>query len=347
MSSRTIETLPPAYFAMVMATGILAVSASLLGGMVLFAKVLTWVNVAAFCILLLLTLARAMFFPSRVFADLVDHNRSVGFFTLVAGTCVLGTQLIVVFQGYRTAAALWFMGIALWLCLTYAIFTSLTVKEKKPLLPDGINGGWLVAVVSTQAVSNLGGLLWPMFKGHEELVLFFSLGMWLAGAMLYIWMISIIFYRYTFFRLSPADLLPPYWINMGAMAISTLAGTTLIANAPHWHYLEQLLPFLNGFTIFFWATATWWIPMLVILGIWRHVYKRFAIRYDPLYWGLVFPLAMYSMCTFRLSRITAVPELMAIAHLFLYAAIVAWLLTFGGVLHSLWAGVFRHRGASA
>lgn len=29
--------------------------------------------------------------------------------------------------------------------------------------------------------------------------------------------------------------------------------------------------------MFFWATATWWIPMLVILGFWRHVYKRFLL----------------------------------------------------------------------
>src|SRR5690606_2696657 len=41
--------------------------------------------------------------------------------------------------------------------------------------------------------------------------------------MLYIWMMALIFYRYIFFNFSPADLAPPYWINMGAMAISTLA----------------------------------------------------------------------------------------------------------------------------
>ena len=46
--------------------------------------------------------------------------------------------------------------------------------------------------------------------------------MWLWGGMLYIWMISLIFYRYTFFPFQPGDLTPPYWINMGAMAISTL-----------------------------------------------------------------------------------------------------------------------------
>ncbi len=95
--------------------------------------------------------------------------------------------------------------------------------------------------------------------------------MWLGGGMLYIWIISLIFYRYTFLPLDPRQLAPPYWINMGAMAISTLAGTLLVSNAPQSPLLKTLSPFLLGLTLLFWATATWWIPLLVALGIWRHL----------------------------------------------------------------------------
>ena len=58
---------------------------------------------------------------------------------------------------------------------------------------------------------------------------------------------------------------------MGAVAISTLSGATLILDAQRSPLLQSMLPFLRGFTLFFWATGTWWIPMLVILGLWRHV----------------------------------------------------------------------------
>lgn len=153
--------------------------------------------------------------------------------------------------------------------------------------------------------------------------------------MLYIWMISLIFYRYTFFEFSPQDLTPPYWINMGAMAISTLAGSLLIENSVGAPYLQSLLPFLKGFTVFYWATGTWWIPMLLVLAVWRHVYKRFPLRYDPLYWGAVFPLGMYTVCTYKMARAMELEFLLVVPRYFIYVAIVAWLATFAGLLHTL------------
>ena len=153
--------------------------------------------------------------------------------------------------------------------------------------------------------------------------------------MLYIWIISLIFYRYTFFRLSPSDLSPPYWINMGAVAISTLAGTMLVANASHSPMLADLLPFIKGFTLLFWATATWWIPMLVILGLWRHVYQKFPLRYDPQYWGVVFPLGMYTVATFRLVQHLNLPFLSPVPNVFVFVAVGAWGLVFIGLAWKL------------
>jgi tellurite resistance protein TehA-like permease len=324
----------PATFALVMATGIVSLASELMGFHSV-ARALFALNLAFYPVLWALTLARIARHRDRVVADLLHHGRSVGFFTTVAATCVLGSQCLVIGGAVDAARALWVFGIALWAVCTYGVITVLTVKTEKPSLAEGINGAWLLVVVAAQSVAALGAQLAPRLAGHRPEALLFCLAMWLGGAMLYLWIISLIFYRYTFFILSPSDLAPPYWINMGAAAITTLAGTALIAAAPHSPTLLQVLPFLRGFTLLWWATATWWIPMLLILGAWRHLVRRFPLRYDPLYWGAVFPLGMYTACTAKLAHSVDAPFLLAIPRLFIYVALAAWGLTAFGLARRL------------
>lgn len=344
---RAAASLHPAYFALVMATGIVSLAAWI-QGFAPIARGLFWLNLVFFAVLWALTCVRLLRHRARVIADAKDHNRSVGFFTAVPGACVLGSQALLIEGATTFAWTLWIAGAALWVLLTYTIFTILTVKATKPALAEGLNGGWLVSIVATQSVSVLAAQL---AAGHgetsgREALLFVALAMWLGGAMLYLWIISLIFYRYTFFPFKPSDLAPPYWINMGAMAISTLAGATLLLSGKESPLIRELTPFIKGATLLFWATATWWIPMLIILGIWRHIVKKFPLRYDPLYWGAVFPLGMYSVATARMAGSAGVgaidlPFLSMVPPAFFYIAVGAWTLALIGLLHRLSTGASK------
>jgi tellurite resistance protein TehA-like permease len=165
--------------------------------------------------------------------------------------------------------------------------------------------------------------------------------MFMIGSMLYLAIIPLIFYRLTFVRLASRDFSPPYWINMGAVAITTLAGSTLMMRVGHWPVLDQIAAFLPGFTLFFWAAATWWIPLLIALMVWRYVAGRERPRYEPALWGMVFPLGMYTTATFQLARATGFSFVAVIPHVFIFVALTAWLAVFVGLLVRLSKSLFR------
>src|SRR5262249_55250619 len=259
-------------FALVMATGIVSLAAHV-RGLKAVAAGLFAVNIAAYAILWLITLLRLGRYPKDMVFDLTHHTRGVAFLTTVAGTCVLGTQFAVLTPFREVAAALWLVGVFLWVVLIYIFFASVTLREPKPSLAEGINGSWLLVTVAPESVAVLGTLVAGVF-GPEEPLLFVALAAYLLGAMFYVLFIALILYRWMFFSMRAVQLTPPYWIDMGALAITTLAGAHLLLAADRWTLLQQLRPFILGFTLLFWAMATWWIPLLIVVGAWRHLIER-------------------------------------------------------------------------
>ena len=145
----SVETMSPGYFSMVMATGILSLAAHLMG-LPHLAIGLFWLNWCLFVVIGALALMHLYWHPKRVRDDLFNHLNAPGFFTFVAACSILASQSLLIGGNLPLAALLGSIGLLAWVLFTYTIFTVLTVKQDKPELARGINGGWLLAVVATQ-----------------------------------------------------------------------------------------------------------------------------------------------------------------------------------------------------
>ncbi len=331
-----VKTLSPGSFALVMATGIVAIACHL-QRIPVVPEVLGALNWAAFVTLIVLTLTRAALFPGAILRDLSDHLRGPGFFTTVAATSVIGAQTIAVEQGGAVGEWLWYAAIALWLLIMYSFLVAMAVALQQPALQRAINGGWLVAVVATQSIAVMGAAAGAR-AAPPELLQLTCVAFFLLGVLLYIVIITLIFYRTLFRPMSPEEFGPLYWIDTGGAAISTLAGSTLLLRAETWPVLVRYVPFLEGATLFVWAAATFWLPFLLAMTVWRYGVRRDRFRYAPGLWGMVFPLGMYSSATFELAQAEHLAFLGPLARVFAFIGLGAWLLTAGAFVGELIVG---------
>lgn len=319
-------------FGLVMATGIVAVAAQLL-----HYPMLSWplfaIVLMAYAVLWVLLLARIVRFPRIVIADFASHERGPGFLTIVAANGVLGS----LFDALDTLTALipclfWF-SLGLWSVLLYGFLSTVTVGIVKPDLEHGLNGSWLLLVVSTESLSILGTLL-ALRTGASAPLVFASLAFYLLGSLLYVLLSALILFRWVFRPMYPAELGASWWINMGAVAIATLAGAQLMALPRVGANMAPLLDFVAPFTVLLWATSTFWIPLLMILFIWK-LTQRGAPGYDSSLWSAVFPLGMYVAATHNYATFAHLPFLEPIAEVLFWIALLAWVLTFFGMWYHL------------
>jgi tellurite resistance protein TehA-like permease len=321
---RGIRELYPGYPAMVMATGIIS-NALFFMGVFRLSRAFFVANLAAYPILLTIILIRLFRHTVALWTDLLDPRLVFSFFTIVAATDVLGIQCDL--RGYSDmAVALWLVALLVWIILLYFSFAVLSFLNTARDA-NVVHGGWLIAIVGTQSLVLLGVRVADHLIEYSTGLIVLAHMLWGIGLALYAMFITLFSYRIFFFKLTPDDLSPLLWVVMGAAAISANAGTSLLLNNAHVPYLTSMKPFIDGVTLIVWAWGTWWIPLLVFFGVWKHVVCRIPLSYSPALWSLVFPLGMYSVATFRLSLATQFPFLGYLGREFVWVAVPAWLAT--------------------
>ena len=327
----SVRTLDPGCFAFVMATGIVSV-ALLRAGQRPASVVLLVIALTALAVLLAASAWRAAAFPAALRADLLIPARTFAFFTLVAALGVVGVRLALSGQPAATAV-LAALAAAAWLALSYLMPIGLAARRARP---DDINGTWFLWAVGTESLALLAiSLSGPdglaRSPAWSDALTFTAVALWSCGAILYLVILVLVLGRVLIWRLRPGDATPPYWIAMGAAAITVLAGARLL-QSPATPVLILVRPLLAGLALALWAFASWLIPLLAALMIWRHITCRTPLRYHGDLWAAIFPAGMYAAASMRLGLATGVPAITWIGRGATWVAAAAWLVTFTALL---------------
>ncbi|MDA8261721.1 MAG: tellurite resistance/C4-dicarboxylate transporter family protein, partial [Actinomycetota bacterium] len=225
--ARNLENLDTAYFAWVMATGIVSVGTQLMG-IKAASRVTLWVLVFAIGFLTIAYIARLALFPGAMKASLRDPNSAIGYLTIVAGLDVAAVRLAM--DGHvMTTWVFAAVAAIVWLVFIYAVPGSIVATHHRPR-PGDINGAWLIIVVATQSLSIVASALSAHGASAGEVPALEALAvcLWGLGVMLYLVLIVIIFMRLILIELTANQMAPAYWIAMGATAISVRAAAGIL-----------------------------------------------------------------------------------------------------------------------
>ncbi|WP_320782044.1 tellurite resistance/C4-dicarboxylate transporter family protein [Streptomyces sp. CRN 30] len=299
---------PPAAGAAVIATGIVSVGLHLTGhdvlsGIALVLGCVAWLGLALDFVALL----------ARERPKWVAQAATPGALTAIAATTVLGTRISLL--GWQAVAAvLLALATVLWPGLIV-----LVVRHWGPSMPGAV----FLGCVATQGLAVLGATLAAATSTA-----------WLAHASLVPFWLGLVLYAAALFRFDwrqvtrgPGD----HWVAGGALAISALAGSKLLAAEGAGRYLwnRDDHDVLHTATVALLVLDIAWYVVLLIAEVLRP-----RPRYDVRRWSTVFPLGMTAAATLSVAAAVEEPWLKGPGQVMLWIAVAAWLAVAAGAVLS-------------
>ncbi|WP_405527345.1 tellurite resistance/C4-dicarboxylate transporter family protein [Streptomyces canus] len=304
---------PPAAGAAVMATAIVSVGLDLTGHetlsrIALVIGCVAWLGLAADVAVRLLR-GRA-----RWFAD----AGTPGALTAVAATTVLGTRFSALGR-HTLAEALLALSALLW-----PVLIGLVVKHGKRRMPGGV----FLGCVATQGLAVLAATL----AAAESAA-------WLAHTALVLFWLGLVLYGLALFRFDLRQVLEgpgDQWIAGGALAMSALAGSQLIAaDSARLHlWNDDDRGVLRAVTVALLVLDLAWYAVLLVAE-----FVRPRPRYDVRRWATVFPMGVTAVAMLSVSATMDVPWLETPGEVLLWISVAAWAAVAVGAVDSARAAV--------
>ncbi|MFB8077036.1 tellurite resistance/C4-dicarboxylate transporter family protein [Streptomyces sp. NPDC056013] len=294
---------PPVAGAAVMATGILSVGLSLAGFEVV-SVVALW-PAAALWLLLALGCSALLLRDRRRWKTTAVTPPAL---TAVAATTVLGVRFELL--GLTpVAVSLLVIAALVWPVMLVAVLRHLTRRAP---------GAVFLISVATQGLAVLCAVLVP------------ETGDWLARVALGLFLLGLLLYVDALARFDVRQVVTgagDHWIAGGALALSALTGSKLIASGV---WSGDAATALRTATLVLTALDLAWYAVLLCGEC-----ARPRLGYDVRRWATVFPLGMTAVAALSVAAATGVAWLETLGRVLLWIAVAVWLPTAYGFARSL------------
>jgi C4-dicarboxylate transporter/malic acid transport protein len=316
-AAEIVRNFTPNWFTVTMGTGALALTINqfplAIPALHVAAVALWLVNIALFSLFSLMYAARWLFFfdgARRIF----DHPVMSMFFgaipmglaTILNGFLAFGPPLLGD-AAVSIAHVLWWIDVAMSLACGLAIPYFMFTRQEHSV--ENLTAVWLLPIVAAEVAAVSAALLAPHLDAAQAYaVLLLGYALWAYSVPLAMSILTLLVLRLALHKLPGRDMGASAWLALGPIGTGALGLILLGGDAPAIFAANGLSGV--GDTAFglgvvgavaLWGYGVWWLGLAVLKTA---RYFRNGLPFNLGWWGFTFPLAVYTLATLALARVT-------------------------------------------
>jgi C4-dicarboxylate transporter/malic acid transport protein len=329
----------PGWFAAVMGTGVLALTAHSLSGrwplMAPLAVGLHWFNVLLFCVLSVPWLTRWLRFHEAAMMTLKHPVQASFYPTFAIAMLVLAAQWLAIAGMQAVALLFWWIGTALVFVFSFAVLYYMFRGEHVDL--EHVTPAKFIPAVGLVVIPVAGGPLLELQTGAaRELALMANVVGLGAGTLMYLGLLGLTLQRKLLAKPAVGILTPTAWIHLAPLGVIPVSLLNVLDQLP---FAVAREPFLF-ISLLLWGFGVWWLVMAALLTWAAH--RSGKMPFALSWWGFTFPLGAFVAASLRLSPLTGIGGVDTVGVACWLLLLAVWSVTLLRTLRGVISGAVFH-----
>lgn len=253
----------------------------------------------------------------------------MGLATIINGFLKYGEPLWGI-NAVQFAEQLWYIDVVIAVLVAWIVPFAMFQKQEHQL--QGMTAVWLLPIVACEVAASSGGLLIGHLNMdmHAVTLMFLSYVLWGISVLPAFAILTILMLRLILHKIPEKQLAISSWLALGPIGTGALALLVLGQQAPellasvgyqHLGVLFHDAGIMVSFVLL--GFGLWWLGIAVMTTIY-HLRKELPFNLG--WWGLTFPLGVFTLAILNLAQQLNVPFIFDIAYTFMTCLIMLWLI---------------------